>query len=140
MGFEFSQRWAVEVNYLAYPRATVFFDEGSLFAFENDGRTELGTSTETVSLMAKIMLPITNTMLRVYSSVGIGWVHREDAINDVWLVSPSFGVGLNYPFSPHFMGELAANYMSGYGESELSPANNYVPFLYAAYFRLAYRV
>ncbi|MDX2346349.1 MAG: outer membrane beta-barrel protein [Legionella sp.] len=140
IGFEFSKHWGVEFNYLAYPKAKIFFDEDSLFAFENDDQTELETRTEALSLMAKIMLGIPNTALRAYSSVGVGWIHRNDDINNVWLVTPSFGVGLNYPLSAHFMGELAANYMSGYGESELSPVMHYVPFLYAVYARLAYRI
>ena len=140
MGFEFSSHWGVELNYLAYPRATVLFNEGSFFAFENEGQTELSTQTEAVSLMAKIMVAVPHTVFRAYSSVGVGWIHRDDVINNMWLAVPSFGAGLNYLFSEHVMGELAANYMSGYGESELSPANNYIPFLYAVYFRLAYRI
>ncbi len=139
-GFDFSSFFGVEVNYLKYPNATVFFDESSLFSFENDGQTQLNTQTETVSLMAKWMLNIPNTLMRAYSSVGVGWIHREDNINDVWLVTPSFGLGLNYSLSTHFMGEIAANYMSGYGESELNPVNDFIPFLYAVYFRLAYRI
>ncbi len=139
-GFEFSPRWGIELNYLAYPSANVFFDEVSLFAFENDGQTELHTRTETVSLMAKIMLPVTNTRVRAYSSIGVGWIHRSDVISNMWLAVPSFGVGLNYPLSQHFTGELAANYMSGYGESELSPVNHYIPFLYAVYCRVIYKL
>ena len=140
IGFEFSEHWGVEVNYLSYPSARVFFDEGSFFAFENDGQTELDTKTEALSLMAKIMVGVPQTAFRAYSSVGVGWIHRDDVINNMWLVAPSFGAGVNYLFTPHIMGEIAANYMSGYGESELSPANNYIPFLYAVYFKLAYRI
>ncbi|MDF1646010.1 MAG: outer membrane beta-barrel protein [Legionellaceae bacterium] len=140
MGFEFSPFLGVELNYLAYPRAEVFFDEGSLYAFENSGQVQLNTHTETVSLMARFMLVLPRTLVRPYSSIGVGWIHRADEINNAWLVAPSFGAGLNYPISKHFIGEFAANYMSGYGESELSPANDFIPFLYAVYFKLAYRI
>ena len=139
-GFEFSPFIAVEANYLVYPRAKIFFHETSLFSFENEGQVQLNTQTETASLMAKVMFTIPQTTLRAYSSVGIGWVHRADHINDAWLVTPSFGAGFNYPLAEHLMTEIAANYMAGYGESELSPANDFIPFLYAIYFRFAYRI
>jgi hypothetical protein len=141
IGFELGSSFAIEGNFLAYPDATVFFDEDSLFAFENDGHTELHTQTKTISLMAKIMLTVPRVeALRVYSSLGVGGIHRRDEINDVWLATPSFGAGFNYVFTEHIMGELVGNYMAGYGESELNPAKDFVPFLYAFYARIAYRV
>ncbi|MDF1677093.1 MAG: outer membrane beta-barrel protein [Legionellaceae bacterium] len=139
-GFEFSPFVAVEANYLSYPKAEIFFDESSLFSFENQGQLKFSTHTQTVSLMAKVMFVLPETVIRAYSSLGVGWVHRGDEVNDVWLATPSFGAGVNYPLAEHLMIEVAANYMSGYGESELNPANDFVPFLYAVYFRLAYRV
>ncbi len=140
VGFDFSPWFGMDVNYLSYPKAEVFFDETSLFSFENNGRALLATHTQTVSLMAKFMVVIPETIMRLYSSVGVGWIHRGDEINDSWLVAPSFGAGLNYPISEHWMGEIAANYISGYGESEISPANDFIPFVYAVFFRVAYRV
>jgi len=139
-GVEFTPYFALEANYLAYPDATIFFDEDSFFAFENNDQTELNTKTQAISLMAKFMLTLPGTTVRVYSSFGVGGIHRDDELNNVWIASPSFGIGLNYVFTPHVMGELVGNYMSGYGTSELNPAKDYVPFLYAAYARIAYRV
>src|SRR3990167_8760798 len=107
VGFEFSERWAVEFNYLDYPKATIFFDENSLFAFENDGETRFETKTEALSLMAKIMLPVGQRPIRAYSSIGVGWIHRKDMINRTWLVVPSFGVGLNYSYAQLWIFELA---------------------------------
>jgi len=139
-GVEFTPFFAIEANYLAYPGATVFFDEDSFFAFENNGQTELNTQTQAVSLMAKFMVALPKTKARAYSSLGVGGIHRNDEINNIWIAAPSFAVGLNYVFTEHVMGEVAGNYMSGYGTSELNPAKDYVPFLYAAYARIAYRV
>lgn len=140
VGFDFTSFFGVEANYLLYPKAEIFFDADSLFAFENDGKQTFSTKTQTFSLMAKFMVPVLDTRFRLYSALGPGWVHRGDEIHPTWLVTPSFGAGLSYPIAPHVMGEFAANYISGYGESEISPANDYVPFLYSVYFRLAYRV
>ncbi len=139
-GVELTPFFALEANYLSYPDATVVFDKDSFFAFENNDQTELNTKTQAISLMAKFMLTLPRTNVRAYSSLGVGGIHRDDEINNIWIAAPSFGVGLNYVFTKHVMGELAGNYMSGYGTSELNPAKDYVPFLYAAYARVAYRV
>lgn len=139
-GYELSPYFALEANYMRYPNATISFDEESLFAFENDGVIDLESRTETGSIMGKVMLVVPNTHLRFYSSAGVALVHRWDNMNDNDKASPTFGVGFVYTFSDHIMAELGANYTAGYGESELNPAQDYVPFLYSAVFRLAYRI
>ena len=139
-GYEFSPYFALEGSYTRYPKASIFFDEESLFAFENDGRLDLRTDTETGSVMAKVMLFIPRTTVRAYSSVGVAQVHRWDDINENNRIAPTFGIGLNYNFAEHLMAELGANYTAGYGESELNPAKDYEPFLFSVFFKLAYRV
>jgi opacity protein-like surface antigen len=138
-GYEFASFFAVEASYMRYPTAQVYFDETSLFTFENDGRTQFGTNTETTSLMAKFLITIPSTAVRAYSSVGAAGLHRQDSISDRWRISPTFGIGLNYNFTEHVMGEIGISYTDGYGQSELNPAVDYMPFLYAGVIRLAYR-
>lgn len=139
VGYEFIPQFALEASYTHFPNATVYFDEMSLVSFNNDGLTSLTTKTESVSLLAKFMVMIPHTTIRIYSSAGAAGVHRQDMLNNVWRASPSFTVGFNYNFTDHLMGEFGMNYTGGYGESELDPSQDYVPFLYSAFFRLAYR-
>lgn len=139
-GYEFSPWFALEANYMRYPNATISFDEESMFAFENEGLLKLYTDTETISVMAKVMLTIPRTALRLYSSFGAAEIHRWDDMNENRRYSPTFGLGLNYHVSEHIMVELGANYTAGYGESELNPARDYVPFLYSGFLKLAYRI
>ena len=61
-------------------------------------------------------------------------------MNDTRRDSVTFGVGFVYNISEHIMTELGVNYTAGYGESELNPAQDYVPFLYSGFLKLAYRV
>jgi hypothetical protein len=138
-GYEFIPALALELNYLHFPKAEVLFDPISLFSFENNDLITLVTQTETVNLMAKIMLPIARTAFRLYSSAGVAGVHRQDILADYWRLSPTFGVGLNYCLGQHWMAEISGNYTAGYGESQLSPSNSYFPFLYSVTGRLAYR-
>ena len=138
-GYEFNPFFAIEGNYTSYPRATVIYDPFSIFSFNNDGATRLYTDTEALSIMGKVMLVIPKTEIRVYSSAGIANVHRKDIILDQWRSSPTFGVGVNFPITEHFMGEVGGNYTAGYGESQLDPTDTYFPFLYSVSLRLAYR-
>lgn len=138
-GYEFMPYFALEASYMRYPNATVSFDPSSLFSFEHDGLTVIKTHTETMSAMAKIMLIIPQTKMRAYSGAGIAGVHRYDNLSNCWRASPTFGVGLNYNLTDHWMAEFSLSYTAGYGESELNPAKDYVPFLYSAFLGVGYR-
>jgi hypothetical protein len=138
-GYEFTPYFALEASYMSYQTAEVFFDPAtSLFSYNHNGSTEFSTDTETVSLMGKIMLIIPKTKLRVFSSAGAARIHRVDILDDEWHLSPTFGIGVNCQLSSHFMAELGGNYTAGFGESQLNPADSYIPFLYSASLRLAY--
>lgn len=138
-GYEFTNTFAIEFAYSRYPKAQVSFDENSLFAFDNDQTQAFKTQTESAGLIAKIMLPVFNTPLRLYSAAGIADVHRNDMLINDWRLSPIFSVGGNYRISHHLMAELAGNYTAGYGESQLNPTETYFPFLYSITARLAWR-
>lgn len=137
-GYEFLPSFALEAHYMHYPDATIAFNEFSIFSFMHEEATTFITQTETVSLMGKVMLTLPRTAFRIYSSVGLTETHRKDLLLDQWRPAPSFGVGINHPLTEHFMAELGGLYTAGFGQSELNPSNSYIPFLYAAVFRLAY--
>ena len=139
-GYEFTPFFALEANYTSYPRSYIAFDPESLFTFNHNGLTQFRSDTETLGLMAKVMLVIPQTKMRVFSSAGVANIHRQDIMVKDWRVSPSFGLGFNYQISEHLMGELGGNYVAGYGESQLNPADSYFPFLYSVSLRLAYRI
>jgi hypothetical protein len=138
-GYEFIPQFALEAAYMRYQPAKLYFDPMSIFTFDYDGLTELITKTETASLMGKIMLIIPHTTIRAYSSVGVAMVHRYDEIKNIWRARPTFGAGFNYNFTEHWMGEIGINYVAGYGQAELDPTKDYVPFLYSAFLQIAYR-
>jgi len=138
-GYEFLPYFALEAAYLRYPNAKISFDSSSLFSFENNGLTYFTSKTETISLMAKIMMFIPLTDVRAYSSLGVAEVHRSDPINEHWTGSPSFGAGFNYNLTERVMVELGAVYTAGKGQSELNPVEDYFPFLYSVFLQLAYR-
>lgn len=140
IGYELFTYFALEVNYTKYPHARVHFDPISIFSFDNDGKQDFMTHTETVSLSAKVMVPIPRTTVNIYSTAGVARLHREDMLFDDWRVTPTFGLGLNHNFTSHIMGDIGANYTAGFGDAQLNPSDTYYPFLYSGFVRLAYRV
>lgn len=139
VGYEFTPHFAIEASYKHYPEAVIHFDANSLFALDNDDKVRFVSSTESLSLMAKVMINILDSNARFYSSAGIANLHRKDDVLKQWILTPTFGVGFNYNFNEHFMGELGMNYTAGYGESELSPADTFIPFLYSVLIGFSYR-
>lgn len=139
-GYELTPYFALEGYYRRYPQAVVRFDDFSMYAFEHNQRVSFNTDTEALSLMAKVMLTIPNTIVRVYSSFGMAGVHRKDEITNLVQKSPAFGAGLTANVTQHVMVDLGFNYTAGYGESELNPAKTYIPFLYSVSIGLAYRI
>lgn len=138
-GVEITPYFALEAAYNRYPNAKVRFDQDSIFTFDNNGASYFTTHTETLSASGKIMLVIPRTRVRVYSSAGIAAIHRWDKISDRNRGTPTFGLGLNYTITDQIMTELGMSYTAGYGASELEPVNDYMPFLYSGFLRLAYR-
>lgn len=136
IGYEFFCNFAIEASYTHYPNATIFFDNISLFSFDNNQLTNFITHTEAFALIGKIFVPINGIAL--YSTTGVAKIHRKDMLLDAWRISPIFGGGISYPLNKFFEVALAADYIAGFGESQLSPANSYFPFLYAVNLKLAY--
>jgi hypothetical protein len=137
-GYEFMPYFAVEGSYVSYPDAEVVFDQFSIFSFDNEGLRGFTTRTESLSFMGKAMFFIPKTPFRIFSSAGIATVHRQDMLLDQWRATPTFGAGLNAHLSPSLMGEIAGQYIAGFGESQLKPTSSYFPFLYSLSLRLAY--
>ncbi|MDX1900522.1 MAG: outer membrane beta-barrel protein [Gammaproteobacteria bacterium] len=138
-GYEFSPAFAAEIAYTRYPTADVQFDPLSIFAFEHNGLTEFATHTESFSLSGKLMIQLPNNKFKLFSSVGAAELHRYDVIKNLWRLSPTFGAGLQYFMTKHIFTEIGFIYTAGRGESELDPANDYIPFLYAGFLHLGWQ-
>ena len=60
-------------------------------------------------------------------------------MNNQWVASPIFTLGISNNITPCIMAALEAHYIAGRGEVELEPSADYIPFLYAIYLKIAYR-
>lgn len=139
LGYELLPYFALEGSYVRYQDAIVNFGTDSIFYFDN-GYTSLRTSTQSTSLIGKVMLVIPHTEVRAFSSAGLAVSHRWDNLRDFYRATPTFGLGFNYNITNRAMVELAGSYTAGYGESEITPVVDYMPFLYSVLIKIAYRV
>lgn len=140
IGYEILPEFALELTYMRFPDATVFFSPLSLFTFDHNGMTQFTTRTDVFILVGKFMVKIPRTKLHVFSSVGPALLHRFDIIENRYRASPAFTAGFNYPLSAHVTAEISFDYVAGYGESELDPVQDYMPFLYAGMFTVTYKL
>lgn len=139
-GYEFSPYFALEANYMRYPDSHVYYNtKESLFSFTHNGLGKFRSKTDSISLIAKIMMTIPKSNFRIFSDAGVARLYRNDMLLDDSRITPTFGAGVNYDFTDHIMGEIAGNYTAGFGQSQLNPADGYFPFLYSVTARLAYR-
>ena len=138
-GVEVFPQFQLEFFYWKYPNATIHFDSESLFTYENDNAISFRTNTYTYLLDGKFLVPWKDSALQIYATAGLAWLNRDDYVLSNEIISPSFGVGLNYGFTDHWMGEFGFVYTAGNGESELNPAADFMPFLYGIYTRIFYR-
>lgn len=138
LGYELTPFFAIEADYMRFPNAQMTFDEYSLYSLDQNTLI-LNTSTQTASLNGRIMLVLPDTNFRLFSSVGIASVFRDDQINSDYRISPTFAFGFNVMMTDRLMAEIGSNYTAGYGESEINPVLDFVPFLYSVYVKLALR-
>jgi len=71
--------------------------------------------------------------------VGAALVERSDVINKSSCITPYMSAGLNYSFTRHWILESGFQYYTGFGASEVEPVNDFIPFAWDVYGRLAYQ-
>jgi hypothetical protein len=135
LGYSFTRYFSLEGDFTHFPDADLKFTPYSVYR----PLTETTSKTNAYALFGKFMLPLGNSKFSPFSEIGPGYVQRDDDLAQKGHFSGSFGVGLDYYMTPHWMAELGLQYYTGYGDSTLKPAYDYIPFLYTVNLRIAYR-
>jgi len=136
MGYQFDKNFAVETIYMRYPNTRMTFSDFSFYY----PLTAMVTRTQVYSLIAKFLFPISNGRINAFMHAGIAFTHRNDVLANVTRVAPTFGVGFMCNASRRVITELGFEYYVGYGKAERRPVNDFIPFLFAVYFRIGYRL
>ncbi len=133
-GYELSSHFAVEANYARFPTSHLTFELPNVYNIES-----LTSRTNAYNIVAKFMVPVGSPKFKAFSEIGPAYVQRDDDMTNKGRIGGVFGVGVDYNINPRWLIELGFQYYTGYGESELKPVYDYIPFLYTLNMRLAYR-
>lgn len=135
LGYSINPHFSFEGDFTHFPNADLTFEPYSVYA----PLTETTSKTNAYTIFGKFMLPIGESKVSAFSEIGPAYVQRNDDLAEKGHFGGAFGVGADYYFTPHWMGELGFQYYTGFGDSTLKPAYDYIPFLYTVNLRLAYR-
>lgn len=139
-GFNINKNFAIEMQYMQFADSHLTFDDDGASAYLIPNT--IISKTEAYSLSAKFLVPVgprEKTHLRAFAAIGPGLVIRSDLIKSSSAIAPYVSAGLNYSFTRHFILESGFQYYTGFGATEVLPVNNFIPFAWDAYARLAYQ-
>lgn len=134
-GYYLSPTFAFEATYIKYPDARIKFSEYSTYW----PITHIFSRTHTYSLMGKFSTPIRLTKLRAFAGLGVAIIQRHDKLANTAHVGATFIGGFQRTFNQHLLTEIGFQYATGYGKSNIHPAHEFIPFLYAVYTKIAWR-
>lgn len=138
-GYEVQDHFAFEASYMDFPNTTIHFADFNFYPQLNYSGASVVSETYVYELIGKFMVPILGTGIRGFADAGMAVTHRSDILNTFYHVNPTFGVGLDYVFNPHWMVDTEFQYIAGYAKATITPADDYSPFLYTVHVLLAYR-
>lgn len=137
VGYQPKPYFAIEGTFVRYKDAYITFSEFNLYP---GNLTDLTSQTHSYSLVMKFLVPLARPNVKAFADAGMVVVHRMDKLANVARVGGSFGVGVMADLSQRVLAEMGFQFSTGFGKSEVLPANDYVPFIYIIYGRLGYRI
>lgn len=141
MGYYLCSNFALETDYMHFAKATITFENPNVYWPDQfTGTTTITSNTSAVNLMGKFIIPsYLLTQLNLFANAGLALIIRNDVLAKKTHPGGIFGVGAIYTFAHHIMSQIAFQFYTGYGRSEVKPAVDYIPFLWQIHFVLAYR-
>ena len=136
LGYQFGKSFAMEATYMRYPNTHIRLGDFSFYY----PLEEINTRTQVYSLVTKFLLPVMNARANLFMDTGVGFTRRSDVLAKVTRVGPTFGFGISFNPARRIITEAGFEYYVGYGKSERRPVADFVPFLYALYLRIGYRI
>lgn len=140
MGYQLSNYFAIEGDYMHYPLSHITFEAYSDYWPDSDSNVTISSNSQQIGLYLKLFVPfqfLGNT--RVFSGIGIEDTMRFDSLaaqNN--RIGGIFTGGLIHFFTNKIAAETAFDYSTGAGKASAYPAYYYTPFLYQAHFVLMY--
>lgn len=139
LGYQFNRFFALEASFMQFPKSSITFRNFSFYWPDRENKTTISSNTQAYALYGKFIIPTWVKKFNVFAGAGVKYTRRRDELakpGNRW--GGIFVVGAMYHFTKHIAAELAIDYYTGYGKSEILPAYDYVPFLYQGHFAVLY--
>lgn len=137
IGFQFSDRFTIELSYIKFRNTRMNFIPANFYGIGSEG---LKSQTEIYNMIGKFMVPLGLTKAMAYASTGLTIIHRHDTIVNRGFATPNFGAGFFYDITPMFLMQWGFLFTVGDGKSNVRPVKYYVPFTYMIHTSIAYRL
>ena len=148
LGYNFTENFAVEADYLHFATTKISFSEEEYVAWYRKNILKIyknlpesgkfSSSTNAGRVVLKLSAGMSRTKLRPYLDAGPGYVYRSDILAKAGRLGASFGGGFEYPVSKNLGITTDFTYITGYGKSVYDPGDKYIPFVYAVNANLVY--
>lgn len=141
IGYQFTPNYALEFEYRKFKTSDIFFNYPDSIYVDPAGNRiyDFRSTTFNIALVNKLILPLPNNF-SVFSGLGPSMTYRRDELaKRTQEAGVTFVVGANYDVNERVILGIEGDYSSGWGKSEYYPVYHYIPFLYSANLKLAYR-
>ena len=129
------KNFSIQAEYTHFPKATFTIDAFSLYP-QFKGKTtptHVGTKTDSIDLIAKYI--VTDPWMKTvdtFADIGVSYTRRRDMLDRGGSFGAEFGLGIDYELNLKYVITADIQVNTGFGKSELLPADDYVPFVYSA--------
>lgn len=138
-GYEVQPHFAFEASFINFPETKVKFSDANSYPQFNYTSATMVSHTYAFDVIGKFMVRIMDTGVRAFADAGMAVTHRHDVLANLYRINPTFGIGFDYVFHPHWMLDGEFQYIAGYDQATLTPAIDYSPFLFSIHLVIAYR-
>ena len=128
------KNFSVQLEYTHFPRSTFTIAAYSLYPqFKGKSTpTVIPTRTDAVDVLGKFYITPPHLMrTHFFADLGVSYTRRRDMLDRGGSLGAVFGCGANYDVSDGYKLTVDAQVNTGYGKSELLPADDYIPFVYS---------
>ena len=142
-------------RFMHFPQAKLVFSKDNILTPLGDDGSTYYTNTNAVTFALDFSIPIAQTNFRWVNEIGLLYVLRSDKMHadpdsltplanlhyqTVSNLGADFGAGVDYYYTKNFVINAMFLYGTGYGESEVLPENDYVPFTYSITLGISYLI
>lgn len=124
-GVNWHKYFGAQFIYARPSTAEVYFKTPNFY----NNITLLRSKTYLYGLAGKLMVPLQDEPITLYSLLGAAYVYRKDTLAHKGKLGGLFGAGVDYTINQHFSAGFEFRFATGDAKVELATADTYVPFI-----------